>query len=1117
MSEASRPLHEIPPIFQLHAATPDRLIHLIPNQLKREVPDHVLFSYPRTNRPQDGFIDISAAKFADGVDRASWYLKRTLGEPKNFEAVAYMGPNDLRYFLFMFAAIKVGYKMLFLSPRNNLDAHINVLKGVDCQIFLRARNVDIDAILAARPMKTDVVPELESFLHSNTPVREYPYHKTFYEARMDPALVLHTTGSTGLPKPITWKVGTLSTYEAWRTIPHVGDYVPTTEIYQQSRRAYTSMPLFHTSGLNAGITWALLLGVTLVYGAPDVVPNPEYMDQMHIYAGVDASMGAPSLYEELSRDEEALARINTFHYVVASGAPLSQTAGKLISRHTRVISNLGSTETSCLQRLSPSVADWDYFYWHPTHSGIEMREVFDGLYELFLVRDPKLDLFQGIFTNFPHLHEWSMNDLYERHPDPTKSFLYRYKCRKDDVIVLSNGEKVAPALMEATLMSSPHVKGAMIVGRGKFQPAALIDLGKRPPQTVTKRQELIQSLLPVIDEANEHAPAHAKLDRYHILFADPERPVHYLGQGKIQRHKTYQLYSESIEQLYEAAENADENGAGVLQTEAGDMPHLDFSQRENIVQWLQQLLFRLTGIEDLNENEELFAHGVDSLQVIRMARELRFQAKAAGLTGLRPETLTPKIIYANPTLGRLASFLVQQGLGKKRRNSSHSADANRPRQRASQDIWSHQDGRMGNSEEGTSAVDTMHSLLHRYSHDLPHLDVQRPAPTTQKMTVLLTGSTGSLGSYILETLYRDSRVQLIVCLNRSSNAAQRHSQNGPKRGLSHLDPARVEFYKADLSQKQLDLEDHVYERLLRTVTHVIHNQWPVNFNWPLSSFEPHVRGVRHLVDMCIASTHNAHITFVSSVSAAGSWAGTGPVPETPFPNLDVASHLGYGQSKLVAETLLHKAAEISGVGSACCRVGIVAGPVQQRLGLWNMHEYIPSIIISSAYLGVFPAAFPSRDHVDWLPVDKASQILVEVMVSSCEMPNTSESGTQVYNIVNPQIVNWSKEFANDVLALYPKGTQVRPVPFDEWVRALSDSAAMIDEDGMLVNRNPAVRLVDFYSAASRPDQKPRSFETHRAEKASKTLRETGPVNREWLGNWMMQWGFRSAGPYKSQS
>ena len=214
--------------------------------------------------------------------------------------------------------------MLFLSPRNNLEGHLNVLAEVGCRIFLKAEETCVDNILSARRMSTFVVPELAVLLDETT-VEIYPYLKGFDEAQMDPCLVLHTTGSTGLPKPITWKLGILSTYEAWRTIPHVDGYVPTTEIYQQSRRAYTSMPLFHTSGLNAGITWSLLLGVTLVYGAPHIVPNAVYADEMHRYAGVDASMGAPSIYEELSRDSDSLARLSKLNYVVASGGVYNTT------------------------------------------------------------------------------------------------------------------------------------------------------------------------------------------------------------------------------------------------------------------------------------------------------------------------------------------------------------------------------------------------------------------------------------------------------------------------------------------------------------------------------------------------------------------------------------------------------------------------------------------------------------------------------------------------------------------------------------------------------------------------------------------------------------------------
>ena len=208
--------------------------------------------------------------------------------------------------------------MLFLSPRNTVDGHLNVLKGVDCQVFLSAKETKIDHFTSRREMRTHIVPELQELL-GESPVDTYPYSKTFYEARMDPCLVLHTTGSTGLPKPITWPVGVLSTWESWRTIPAVDGYVPMPELYPQARRAYTAMPFFHTSGLNTGITVALLCGVTLVCGSPKTLPNAAYVDEIHKYANVEASMGAPTLFEELSHDPEALKRINKLRFIIVSG------------------------------------------------------------------------------------------------------------------------------------------------------------------------------------------------------------------------------------------------------------------------------------------------------------------------------------------------------------------------------------------------------------------------------------------------------------------------------------------------------------------------------------------------------------------------------------------------------------------------------------------------------------------------------------------------------------------------------------------------------------------------------------------------------------------------------
>ena len=92
MSESSGPQHEIPPVFRWENAVPDRLVHLIPDELAREVPGHSLFAFPKTDRLQDGLVEVSAKCFANAINRTSWYLESLLGKaPQGFPCVGYMG------------------------------------------------------------------------------------------------------------------------------------------------------------------------------------------------------------------------------------------------------------------------------------------------------------------------------------------------------------------------------------------------------------------------------------------------------------------------------------------------------------------------------------------------------------------------------------------------------------------------------------------------------------------------------------------------------------------------------------------------------------------------------------------------------------------------------------------------------------------------------------------------------------------------------------------------------------------------------------------------------------------------------------------------------------------
>lgn len=126
---------------------------------------------------------------------------------------------------------------------------------------------------------------------------------------------------------------------------------------------------------------------------------------------------------------------------------------------------------------------------------------------------------------------------------------------------------------------------------------------------------------------------------------------------------------------------------------------------------------------------------------------------------------------------------------------------------------------------------------------------------------------------------------------------------------------------------------------------IIDNQWQVDFNLNLESFEPHIAGVRDLINLSNQSLKSPPILFTSSISTLDNWTIKHPqdkVPESAFYDFSVPSAMGYGESKYVAEQLLEKARERSNVSSAICRVGQLAGPVVKS-GLWNKQEWLPSV------------------------------------------------------------------------------------------------------------------------------------------------------------------------------
>lgn len=316
-------------------------------------------------------------------------------------------------------------------------------------------------------------------------------------------------------------------------------------------------------------------------------------------------------------------------------------------------------------------------------------------------------------------------------------------------------------------------------------------------------------------------------------------------------------------------------------------------------------------------------------------------------------------------------------------------------------------------------------------------------------------------------------VESILCLVRAPNSqdalARLHTALSDARLLADLSATQLKKIVAcpgDLSDPSncLSPSDPLYSRILNTVTTIIHNAWPVNFNLSFQSFEAQaIRPTHHLISLALRSNLRPKptFTFVSSVSTVLN-APDPEVLEKPYPWESVGP-MGYGQSKWVAEQIL-AAAAADGLGSArVARLGQVVGDT--RLGRWKASEAYPAVAQSALTVGALPLIEAAagdgvvHDEHFWLPVDVVGAAIADVALcdDGDEQRDDNLSGPVSYfNVSSAVPMRWNSEFTPTVKeALAQYGISCELVPQREWLRRLEES----DPD---VTRNPPRKLLDFF-------------------------------------------------------
>ncbi|KAM0324351.1 hypothetical protein ACHAQA_008132 [Verticillium albo-atrum] len=624
----------------------------------RAVKKRIVFSLAKPSGSALEFRDISSHAFTQAVDKMAWWLREQVGNPEWIEPVGYIGPHDLRHVLLTYACVKAGYTALFLSPRNNTEGALAVLEATKCNIWASAGDTSpvplVKDILQNRQMKVLKLPQLDALLDA-TPAKPFPYTKTFDEAKNDPFCFLHTSGTTGVPKPIPWSHGLIGTMDAVRLLPPVEDpeydMLPWTSDWKAGDKIYSSFPMSHGAGIIMDILMPALFDLHCVLGPAGVLPNINLVESLAEDANIDIWSMVPSLVDELGETPEVLAKLSSSKFICASGGPVSPVSAGKVNEVIRVLNLTGTTEGLFIGNLVTPREDWFWFCFHP-HSGFELKQLDDDTFEHWVHRNDNWPLFQGIFHTFPEKQSINFKDLYRRHP--SKPNLWAFKGRSDDLVVLSNGYKISPLETEAFVTTHPAINGCLVFGTAKPQAGLLIEL-KDPSR---KPDTLLDSIWETVSQANSMSLHKNQLHRDFVTFSEPDKPFIRTDKGTVKRPATLALYADYIERFY-SSRNEDSNTKF----------HVDMGSIESIQDCVRHILATsLPEAQNALPETDMFTLGLDSLGVFAAIKMIRVA------TGLG-ERIAPRHVYANPTISGLSTTVAKLAAEEKSARDKNSAHA----------------------------------------------------------------------------------------------------------------------------------------------------------------------------------------------------------------------------------------------------------------------------------------------------------------------------------------------------------------------------------------------------------------------------------------------------------
>jgi acyl-coenzyme A synthetase/AMP-(fatty) acid ligase len=550
-----------------------RLLPQLVDTFAAEDPTHVLGMAAKSEDLSQGFTSITTSELCHAVNfTAHWLDSQRCLTPGSSETIAFIGSQDFRYWVLELASMKAGHPVLLPSPRNALPNTVSLLEITNCKALFYSGPLEEQAVALSEQVNNLTIikfPTLEEMATGKT--EHYPYPKTWEEAKNDVVMIVHTSGSTGAPKPIYYTNKFIGRAMGQRElVPSVpGRTLANLSLLKRKKPFFIGTPFFHLSGVLFGFS-TISCQTTAVMGPPDVPLSGKIVRDIARAVKLNGMIMVPSLLDATISEEAddllpslnelehvcwlggrfTLSSLGRLHQLVTNySGPLGTSTGEWITKYTKA--NLwqifGSTEVGMNHMLVAPRSHWQYMEFHPIIGPtLERLSPDSDFYEVVLHRQPANEWSRPVFDIFPDKTEWRSRDILSRCKDPGCENLWKYEGRLDDMMLLSNGLKVNPVHLENRLQTHPALKGCLVVGYGYTRCGLLIE----PKDASVEKKSVVELVWPAVEEANSFVPEHARIERELVIVAHPEKPFPRASKGTIIRALTIRAYEQEIKEVY---------------------------------------------------------------------------------------------------------------------------------------------------------------------------------------------------------------------------------------------------------------------------------------------------------------------------------------------------------------------------------------------------------------------------------------------------------------------------------------------------------------------------------------------------------------------------------------